>query len=375
MTVVLHLRSGAFVYGAENQILSLTRMHHDQFKSILLIMAPDKNPVPFYLAAKNAGITVEQMPIKGKFSFSFLRDLVDFIKAKQIDILHTHDYKSDLFGFLAANRTGVRLVSTAHGFTESSLKLKLYKRLDLLALRRFDKVITVSNWSRKNLIKLGLPADKVITIYNSVDTNRSKTSDEALDTVKTELKLENGQKIILAIGRLSADKNFSLLLRAFSLVLKDFPDTKLLLAGNGIEKGPLAKLTEELGILNKVIFTGYYQRVQDLIAISDCVAVSSLRETLSMVTLEAMSAGKIVVAGRIGGLPEVITNGANGILVEPNNVSSMAKGLKPVLSGVIDQKKLAAAAIRKIETSFTPEKMLEETTTVYRDLLKANQKS
>ena len=375
MTKILYLRSSSQVYGAECQILELAKGIRDrEFCVSLMVMATSIKPNPLVVAANDLEIPVDQILVDSKFSYRFLKDLTKYINDRQIKIIHTHDYKSNAFGLLASRRTDASLVSTAHGFTESTLKLKFYKYIDAFALRRFDRVIAVSEKMRDDLIKLKVPEKKVTIIHNCIDLKQNQ-KEMAFGCTKKDLGLDDDQKVILAIGRLSAEKNFGLLLRAFSRILSDFPTTMLLLAGDGPDRHMLENISDELGITDSVTFLGYYKNAHTLIPMSDCIAISSIREGLPIVLLEAMAAGQTVVATAVGGIPEVITDGANGILVEPDNVSSMAKGLKSVLSGAIDQKKLAAAAIRKIETSFTPEKMLEETTTVYRDLVKADQKS
>lgn len=366
---VCHLRSGADVYGAETQIFNLCRIRRAGIDARLLFISSSDLAHQCVDKARALDISADQVVIRGKFRLSFAKELGEYIRKHDISILHCHDYKSDTLGFLAAKRAGIPIVATAHGFTEWSPRLKLYKHTDLAVLRRFDKIIAVSNWSRENLIKLGLPGDKVTTIYNSLDRDRLKTTAAQVAKARKDLDLRPGQKIVLAIGRLSPEKNFPLLLNAFSELIKDFPSARLIIAGGGGQRQRLEALATKLGLADSVTLVGYYQRVQDLMALADCVAVPSKRETLSMVTLEAMSAGKVVVAARVGGIPEILRHGETGLLVEPGDVDAFAAGLRAVIAGSIDAGKIGAAARERAVVGFPMDKMADETIKVYRDLL------
>lgn len=369
MTTVLNLRSSNQLYGAERQVLSLARTIGDLgFQARLMVIGSGGSGNALAAAGNACGIATKTANDIGKAGLAFTRQLAAQITREGFDILHTHDYKSDLLGLRAARRAGIPVVATCHGFTESSMRLKFYKQLDILALRRFDAVITVSNLLRDALCRRGVPAERVVTIHNCID-NPVPVGDADLTRLKKALKLREDDKVVLAVGRLSREKNFAMLIRAVALLAGDLPRAKLVIVGDGSQRQQLENLCHRLNVDDKVVFTGHRSDVQTLMALSHCVAISSVREGLPITLLEAMSAGRTVIATKVGGIPEVIRDGENGLLVESGDAAAMAKRLRAVLAGSIDTAKIGGAARDTIAGDFAIEQMVKKTAAVYRGVL------
>lgn len=369
MTAVLNLRSSKQLFGADRQVLSLARKTGDLgFQARLTVIGTGGGGDALAAAGNACGIETETANDIGKAGLAFTRQLAARLTREGFDILHTHDYKSDLLGLRAAGRAGIPVVATCHGFTESSSRLRLYKHLDILALKRFDAVIAVSNLLRDTLIRRGVPADRVVTIHNGIDsTLPAGDADHSL--LRDALGLREDDKVVLAVGRLSREKNFAMLIRAIALLAGDFPRAKLVIVGDGSQRQTLEDLCRRLSLSDKVVFAGYRSDVRALMPLSHCVAISSLREGLPITLLEAMSAGRTVVATKVGGIPEVIRTGENGFLVTSADAADMADQLRAVLSDSVDTGKIGAAARDTVVRDFTIEQMIEKTAAVYRGVL------
>ncbi|MCX8191321.1 MAG: glycosyltransferase family 4 protein [Nitrososphaerales archaeon] len=195
-------------------------------------------------------------------------------------------------------------------------------------------VITVSEYMKNEVVRLyNLPLDKVHVISNGIDI---KTFDVVVnrDAVRARLGISPDERIILAVGRLTWQKGFDDLIKAFSKVLTIHPNSRLVIVGDGYMRGELEKLAWDLGVGKKVIFTGFIndQELIEIFKSSDVLVVSSRYEPFGIVALEGMVNGLPVVVTNVGGLAEIVEHESDGVWVYPNNPDSIAWGIDRVLS-------------------------------------------
>jgi glycosyltransferase involved in cell wall biosynthesis len=167
-------------------------------------------------------------------------------------------------------------------------------------------------------------------------------------------------------------KGFECLIECVPEIVRTYPDTKILIVGDGQLMESLEALSKELGVRDNVIFAGFRSDIKEILSAVDLLVVPSLLEGFPMVTLEAMAMAKPIVAANIDGITEQITDGVNGILVPPKDPSALAKAVVRVLNDKEFAGIMGLAAREKVEQDFSVEKMVSETEKVYLSLLRAN---
>ncbi|MDA4127891.1 MAG: glycosyltransferase family 4 protein [Thaumarchaeota archaeon] len=248
------------------------------------------------------------------------------------DIIHVQGLKSIssvISGFLASRTIRGACVCTAHGFTPPYWYSSPSKRyLMRHALRHYDALISVSDFVRHRFSKfVGERPSRQYTVYNGVDID---FFNPAIDPtpLRRRLGLTN-KKVVLYVGRLAPRKGVQHLLDAFALAVKTFPELALVICGRGEMEGGLRSQTQKLELTQRVVFPGLVPQ-EDLplyYALSDVVAVPSTYEPMGIVPLEAMSAGRPVVASNTGGIPEVVEDTRTGLLVPPGDAPALAEAL------------------------------------------------
>ncbi|MEM2211129.1 MAG: glycosyltransferase family 4 protein [Nitrososphaerales archaeon] len=256
------------------------------------------------------------------------------------DVIHAHDWLTITSGVALKHLLSKPLIVTFHS-TEMgrsgglhSPESHMIHGLEWWGSFEAAQVITVSKYMKDELIRLyKLPSDKVQVISNGIDV---KTFDVFVnkDIVKAKLGISPNEKVILAIGRLTWQKGFDDLIKAFPKVLAIHPNSRLVIIGDGYMKGELERLAWNMGLGNKVIFTGFIsdQELIEILKSSDALVISSRYEPFGIVALEGMASGLPVVVTNVGGLAEIVEHEKDGIWVYANNPDSIAWGINRVLS-------------------------------------------
>ncbi len=243
-----------------------------------------------------------------------------------MQVWHGHDYKTNALGVLLRRFWRMRLVTTVHGWVKYTRRTPLYYRIDRLSLRHYDLVLCVSEDLHAQCLASGVPAGRCLILENGIDTGefqRTLTRCEA----KERFGLPRDRFIIGAAGRLSGEKGFDILVQAADRLLADGLDLEVLIVGDGDERAALDKRVKQLGRSDRIRLLGYRSDLPDLYQAMDAFAVCSYREGLPNVLLEAMAVETPVVATRVAGIPQVIRNEENGLLVEPGSISELQMAL------------------------------------------------
>lgn len=291
-----------------------------------------------------------------------LRRLVAVCRANRIDVWHGHDYKSNLFGVLLRRRLGLKLVTTVHGWVKHTRRTPFYYALDRWTLPRHDQVIAVSLDLRDRCRHGGVAPDRLHLIENGIDLEdyRPRPPPAAATTTGPD-RLRIG-----AIGRLSAEKGFSHLIDAVGRLSAEGLPVELAIAGEGEERDRLTAQAGARGLVgDRVRFLGYQDDVRPLLATLDVFCLSSLREGLPNVVLEAMAMAVPVVATRCGGL-SAFENDA--VLVPPGSVAALATALRRVLTDGALRAELASRGRARVERDFDFRQRMRRVAAVY-DLL------
>ena len=311
---------------------------------------------------RGLGVPVTVIDERRHGAIGILIALIRRLRTQPADVVHTHRYKDTVLGAIAAKLTGVPgLIRTVHGQTEpmrgwERAKFRAYEALDTLALRSFaDRVVAVSRRMAAGLEESGYEPGAVVAIHNGVDLRRIRPA-RARDEVRGELGIAAGTPLIGTVGRLSPVKGHAHLLRAARLILESEPAARFLIVGDGPLQAELAASARELGIGHACLFVGARADVYDLLAAMDTFVLSSLDEGIPMALLEAMALGRPVVATAVGGIPEVVTHRASGLLVGARDERALADACLELTRHPDRARMLGACARRTVEEEFSHER-------------------
>jgi glycosyltransferase involved in cell wall biosynthesis len=286
------------------------------------------------------------------------------------DIVQTNNVKSHLLVRMTGLNRGRSWIAFHHGYTATDLKVKLYNQLDRWSLRAADRVVAVCGPFREQLISARIPEAKIRVVHNSAEVSDS-ISAEAANQIRRNLGLDYNTKVLIAIGRLSFEKGHADLIRALDRLRRARPNLvwKLLIIGSGPEQPNLGTAVRQLGLDAHVIFVGQQTDVLPFLQISDLMVLPSHSEGSPHVVFEAMSAGVPILGTRVGGIPEILTDGQTAILVPPKNPEAMASGIVRLLESPEMALSLASRARETLTERFSHDTYKSALLGIYNEVL------
>lgn len=320
------------------------------------------------------GIPVDLLSLRHLRDLRGARNLLHYLRRQQTDLLHTQLEFADTLGSFAAKWVGIPTVSTLHTYDNPPPRSRTYWRLRLRwwSLARFcDRIIAVSEGTRQHHIRVGkLPPEKVVTLYNGIDLSRFNHLVE-LDrpTMRQALGLPPDAPVLVSIAVLRQPKGIQYMLEALPSILAQVPAAHYLVVGSGEYADTLKDLARQQGVADRVIFTGARQDIPELLAISDLFVLPTLTEALPTVLAEAMAAVKPIVVSKVGGVPEMIEHGHNGLLVPPANPAHLAEACLQLLQNPAQADALACAGRKIVEQRFNIEQQVQRLGELYEGLL------
>lgn len=366
---ILHLISSSGLFGAERVVLELSKAlvkqgHHP----VIGVLRNSHNPhTEITDEAKEGSIDNAVFPCRGQFDVKLVSSIREFIRRNRVDLVHCHGYKSNFYGILASKNLAPS-VATNHNWIKSNWRLKAYCLVDRRLIRRFSRVVAVSDVIKEEMLRVGVPEEKIRVIYNGVDADRLNATGSS-ETLKKELGLEGTGRIVGTIGGLIEEKGYGYLLRAAKEIIGVEKGVKFLIVGDGPLNGQLRDMARGLGIEDSVIFTGYRKDVPDLLSVMDIYILPSVREGLPMVLLEAMAAGKPVIASRVGAVPKVVIDNESGVLITPSDVGGIKKAVLDLIRDEPRAKRLGLMGNIRLKEKFSSDVMAGEYMSVYGELV------
>jgi glycosyltransferase involved in cell wall biosynthesis len=281
--------------------------------------------------------------------------MVRMLRRTQVDLVHAHEFTTAVYGAAAARIIGKPYVITMHG---AQTVLNAWRRRAALAwaFKGSRATVGVSDDTTRFMERtLKLRPGIVTTVRNGIPVRPGSGAG-----VRTELGIQPGEVLLVAVGNLVPRKGHRVLLEALKpLAGSDLPPWRLVIAGRGKQKEPLQQLANELGIAGRVHLLGHRDDIPDLLAAADVFVMPSLWEGLPLAILEAMFAGKPVIASAISGIPEAIESGVQGLLVPAGDAPSLSRALRELLGDPARRAAFGAAGRRRAEAEFTIEHMTD----------------
>lgn len=376
---ILHIITNLPVGGAQdNTLITVEKLDRSKY-DVSLMCANQGRWVKRALAMKDLNVIfVNELTRRIHIFNDFIAfwKIYNIIKIQNFEIVHTHSSKPGFLGRIAAKLAGVPIIiHTIHGFPFHDFMNPLLKRF-FIHVERFlsqlsDKLITVSTLNLEKAVKLRFAnRRKFMNIYSGIDFEKFDV-DVNPEAKRKDLRILNGEKIVGMVGRLSEQKAPLDFVKAIPEVLKVRQDVRFLLVGDGELREKTLKLSRKLHVDSQLTILGFREDVPELLHIFDVFVLTSLWEGLGRSLTEAMYTGRAVVATNVEGVPELVKNGETGILVEPKDVKSIAKGIISLLSDEKKAAKMGYAAAQRINESFRAGVMVRNLERVYQNLISA----
>lgn len=294
--------------------------------------------------------------------------LARVLRDRRVDILHSHLFYSGLFASPVGRLCRVPLIVETPHLRElwRTSGLKSFFVVDRMVGRCTDHYIAVSEANARYLIaEKRLPSRKVVVIHNGCDVERFDPARAAPPRLKAELGFEADDPVVLVLGRLEPQKGHSVLLDALPLILREFPRTRLVCAGDGALRRDLEDKMRELGLADAVRFVGFQADVMPWLALADITVLPSLYEGLPLVAIESLAAGRAMVATAVDGTPEVVVDGKTGLLVPAGEPKPLAEAICRLLGAPDERRRLGLAGRQWVIERFDRRLQVSRTEELY----------
>ena len=316
----------------------------------------------FHAQADAAGIPCTHVRCTHDVNPRMARDVVRAVRRERPDLLHTHLVHADVYGAIASARAHVPFLSTRHN--DDRYLLGPFRHVDRAFARGARRLVAISDAVRLFLERAGLPREKLVTIHYGLDDLPTEPS----AVLPQEAGVPPDAPLVLAVGRLIAQKDHATLLRAFARARERHGGAVLAILGAGPLEAETRALAAELELGASLVLPGRVAP-RDWLERADVFAHSSRWEGFGIVLLEAMLAGLPVVATRVSAVPEVVADGETGLLVEAGDVAGLADALARVLDDAALRGRLGRAGRERARGEFSVARMAERTLAVYAEAL------
>ena len=358
--------------GPEKTILIGTERATRSRFAVTVCYIRDARDRVFGIDKRASALDIDYVEVRERHSFdrSIWGALKALVRERQIDIVHSHDYKTNLLGYLLSRRTNVIPLATSHGWSGSSARERfVYYPVEKRLLARFPRVIAVSSRIKAELVDRGADDARVTVLLNGIDPDAFRRQPGQVAAVRAEIGFAPGEFVIGAVGRLEKEKRYDLLIDAFAALAPTHPQLRLAFVGDGTLSGALRDQARRLGVSEECRFLGHRLDVARLYDAFDLFAQSSETEGTPNAVLEAMAMETPIVATDVGGTRELATPDAHAIIVPPLDAAALAAGIDRAIADPAGRATRVAAARRRIETDLSFDARTRRLEAIYEELM------
>jgi glycosyltransferase involved in cell wall biosynthesis len=357
---VLHVHKLRGVGGSENHLLALLPALRARGLDarFLGLDDPEVGAPGFYAELDRLGVPFRQLRCGADVSPRMAREVKAVVREEAPDLLHTHLVHADVYGAFASRSTGVPFVSSRHN--DDRYLLGPFRFVDRAFARRALRLIAISNAVRRFLIEAGHPAEKIETIHYGLDALPDRPSEVTPD----DAGVPADAPLLLAIGRLTPQKDHATMLEAFGEVHAHRPEAVLAILGIGPLEAETRAAITRLGLDGAVVLPGRVE-IRDWLERASIFVHTARWEGFGLVLLEAMLAALPVVATRVSAVPEVVAEGRTGLLVEPGDATALADALDVLLAHPARARRLGEAGLERARSRFSVARMADRTAALY----------
>ncbi len=366
---------------AENTLLTVARLDKSRFEVHLAVGMTAGDPGPTLDEARASGVALFEIPelvraVAPLADWRALRSLRRIMQSNTYDIVHTHTSKAGILGRLAARFEGVpRILHTPHGHVfygyYGAVITQLFVWLERWVAGFTDRVIALTQADLEDHLRFGIaPRERFCVIHSGIDFSAFENGATKRDrtAIRGDLGIDPDGIVIGSLGRLTAIKGHRVLLESFAMVRTRFGNAWLLLVGDGEERIALETLARELRVENYTVFAGWRDDIAEVLGGMDVFVFPSINEGMGKALVEAMYAGVPCVATNVGGIPELIRNEQEGLLVPPAAPQELADGVLRMLNHDAERSRFAATANKRAQ-AYSADSMVEQIELLYDELV------
>jgi len=369
---ILELRSVRGTGGGPEKTILLGAARTDPKRfAVTVCYVRDARDDVFSIDVKAAYLGVEYVEVVERHSFdpSIWFDLRRLIRHRRIDIVHAHDYKTNLLAWLLARSEPITPLSTVHGWTgRSSRERWVYYPCDKRILASFPKLIAVSSGIRRELVRHGARPSRIVTVLNGIDHRAFRRDRSREASIRRQLALDDDDVVIGAVGRLEEQKRFDLLLDAFAELRRTRPKLKLLIAGDGSLRDALLGRAARLGLGASCRLLGHRSDLIELHHAFNLFVQSSDYEGTPNAVLEAMALETPVIATNVGGTAEIMRHAIDGVIIPPGHCAALIHAIGAALAAPHAAASRATEARSHVETALSFDARMAAVEAIYLDL-------
>lgn len=314
-------------------------------------------------SAKRLGCPLYEVAEAHALDYHAADAMAELCRDLNVDIWHSHDYKTNVLGRLIRRKHPMKLVTTAHGFTRETWRTRLYYHVDNLAMLGYDHVIAVSPPLMKHCAYHGVNPDRLSYIPNAIDAaeyTRTRTPAQA----KSAMGLPSDRFAIGVIGRLSPEKGVDRAIRMMADLLKTHPQVELHLVGDGPQRAELENLANQLAVAHAIRWWGWQTDTQPIYEMLDTLLLPSHTEGLPNAVLEAMAMNVPVAATDVGGVSDLLDHGDCGVILG-NDETAWPNQIAPLLTTPMLRESHAELAHKRVHDSFSFQARMQKVMDVY----------
>lgn len=321
---VLHINAGNEIGGGMHHILLL--LNELPRKEIVLGVLEQGELAE---RAKKLGINVVLFEQKSRKDFSVIGQITNYIEQNQIDIIHTHGPRANLYGTFIAKKSKCKWITTVHSdprddFLGKGLKGKVFTYLNIWSIKKSNHLLAISDRFREMLMSFKIQEAKITTILNGIDF---KEEQQHLYT-REDFKLDADDFVIIMVARMEKVKDHLTALQAVQLAKRQYPKMKMILVGDGAERAYIEEKVEALGLAPHIQFLGQRNDVIELFPLADVCLLTSKSESFPLVLLEAARASIPCISTNVGGIDKMIPTPELGWIREVADVTGIGEALR-----------------------------------------------
>lgn len=356
--------------GAETVLVNIAHhLNRDRFRPSVIVHQSDW----LHEQLKKADIPTRVIPCQRSWDIGFLRQFIRACREQQIDLIHSHLYGASLYACLAGFILRVPVIATFHNELLLPGSPVRFMRLKNVLIRHLaSKIVLVADFMKGDyVIKGKYPPEKLVTVYNGIEFAPLDSSDHS-NELRRELSLEQTDLLVGHVANFRAPKGHRYLIEAAALVCSGEPRARFLLVGDfgdGAIKAEVDKIIADNNLEDKIILTGFRSDAGQLLQIMDVFVLPSISEGHPLSVVEAMVAGKPVVATNVGGLPEIVKSEETGFLVEPRDVAGLAEKVSLLLNDEQLRVKMGSRGRELATSRFSLTAMMSEYEKLYEEAL------
>lgn len=356
---VLHVEAGRHLYGGAQQVVYLLRGLAARGVSNQLA-CPRGSAIA---GAAGPFAEIHAMPMGGDLDLALVIRLRRLIRRCRPDIVHLHSRAgADLLGGLAARLAGVPVVCSRRVDNPEP------RWLAALKYRLHDRVIAISNGIGRVLVSGGLPPEKLRVVRSAIDCGGFEQPCKGAH-IRARFGVPDQSRLLGVVAQLIPRKGHRFLIEALPALIREFPDLRVAFFGKGPEEAALRVLVNAAGLGDRVVFAGFREDLSEILPCLDLLVHPALMEGLGVSLLQAACAGLPVVGSAVGGIPEAVHDGVNGLLVPPGDAAALGAAIHQLLANPALTSRLGEGGRALMREMFSVEQMVQGNLSVYREVL------